>query len=132
MPEFTLAAACAAPAEEVWKLLHDPARFPEWWAGLDRVEHAPGAAEETFYRTAWPDFAYPTRVAARQEGRTIIVSCQVSHVDQEWVLEPDGAGCRVQVQVSYPEAEAGRLEQFQQEAGASLPRLIALAEASAA
>jgi uncharacterized protein YndB with AHSA1/START domain len=132
VPDFTLSAACAAPPEEVWKLLHDPARFPEWWAGLDRVERAPGAEEETFYRSAWPDFAYPTRVAARQEGRTIIVSCQVSHVDQEWVLEPDGAGCRVQVRVSYPEAEAARLEQFRQEAAGSLPRLVALAEASAA
>jgi uncharacterized protein YndB with AHSA1/START domain len=132
VPEFSLATTCAAPPEEVWKLLHDPARFPEWWAGLDRVEQAPDADEQTFYRSAWPDFAYPTRVAARQEGRTIIVSCQVSHVDQEWVLEPHGAGCRVQVRVTYPEAEAARLEQFQQEAGASLPRLVALAEASAA
>ena len=48
------------------------------------------------------------------------------------MLEPDGAGCRVQVRVSYPEAEAARLELFRQEAAGSLPRLVALAEASAA
>lgn len=27
-----------APPEEVWKLLYDPARFPEWWAGIAAVE----------------------------------------------------------------------------------------------
>ena len=34
MPGFTLTAAAAAPVEEVWKLLFDPTRFPEWWAGI--------------------------------------------------------------------------------------------------
>ena len=32
MPGFTLSARCQAPVEEVWKLLFDPARFPDWWA----------------------------------------------------------------------------------------------------
>ena len=96
------------------------------------MERAPDAAEQTFYRAAWPDFAYPTRVAARQEGRTIIVSCQVSTSTTSGCSSRTARGCRVQVRVTYPEAEAGRLEQFQQETGASLPRLVALAEASAA
>ncbi len=30
MPSFVLTARAQAPVEEVWKLLHDPARFPEW------------------------------------------------------------------------------------------------------
>ena len=31
-----------APVEEVWKLLYDPARFPEWWEGIEtRRAHAP-------------------------------------------------------------------------------------------
>ena len=33
MPGFALSAECGAPVEEVWKLLFDPARFPEWWVG---------------------------------------------------------------------------------------------------
>lgn len=35
--EFVLTARSQAPVEEVWKLLHDPARFPEWWAGIETV-----------------------------------------------------------------------------------------------
>ena len=27
-----------APVEEVWKLLYDPARLPEWWEGVETVE----------------------------------------------------------------------------------------------
>ena len=43
MPEFTLTARAAAPVEEVWKLLFDPTRFPEWWAGIETVQvESPG------------------------------------------------------------------------------------------
>src|SRR6185312_14618713 len=37
MPGFTLSGTARAPVEEVWKLLFDPTRFPEWWAGVERV-----------------------------------------------------------------------------------------------
>jgi uncharacterized protein YndB with AHSA1/START domain len=30
MPGFELSATSSAPVEEVWKLLFDPSRFPEW------------------------------------------------------------------------------------------------------
>ena len=44
MPAFTLTRHASAPVEEVWKLLHDPARFPEWWAGVETVRPArPGS-----------------------------------------------------------------------------------------
>ena len=129
MPGFELEAACAAPPSEVWKLLHDPSRFPEWWAGLARVE--PGDGESTFYRAAWPDFAYPTLVAARQEGRSIVVSCQVSDIEHEWVLEPAGGGCAIRVRVACPEPRRrSHLVDCRAETEASLPRLVALAEAS--
>ena len=43
MPGFTLSASCRAPVEEVWKLLFDPARFPDWWVGIETVhKDAPG------------------------------------------------------------------------------------------
>lgn len=38
MPGFEESAVCRAPGEEVRKLLYDPARFPEWWVGVARVE----------------------------------------------------------------------------------------------
>ena len=41
MPGFEESALCRAPAEEVWKLLHDPARYPEWWDGVERMEAGP-------------------------------------------------------------------------------------------
>ena len=38
MPTFDDSATTAAPVEEVWKLLYDPARIVEWWEGIERVE----------------------------------------------------------------------------------------------
>jgi len=49
MPGFALSAACRAPVEEVWKLLFDPARFPEWWVGIETVR-TDGPGEYT----QWP------------------------------------------------------------------------------
>jgi uncharacterized protein YndB with AHSA1/START domain len=55
MPEFEDRARSDAPPEEVWKLLYDPARFPDWWAGVGSVE--PGhAGEYTMYPQGYPDF----------------------------------------------------------------------------
>ncbi len=127
MPVIQLEADCAAPAEAVWKLLHDPARFPDWWAGLARV--AGEGDGTTFYRSAWPDFAYPTHVARGVDGRSIVVSCQISDIDHEWTLAPGpGGGCRIAVRVLCPDDQADRLEAVRAEAAASLPRLVSLAE----
>jgi len=41
MPSFRDTIIAAAPPEEVWKILYNPARFPEWLAGVETVE--PGA-----------------------------------------------------------------------------------------
>ena len=59
---FTMDAVCRAPAIEVFKILHDPSRIPDWWAGVDRVETGPDGTV-TRYTREWPDFAYPTAVA---------------------------------------------------------------------
>ena len=40
MQTFDQSAVSAAPPEEVWKLLYDPAEFPLWWAGTGSVEAA--------------------------------------------------------------------------------------------
>lgn len=129
MPAFEVSAVCRAPAEEIWKLLHDPARFPEWWSGLERVEAAGG--EVSRYMEAWPDFAYPTRVSSRREHGRVTVSCLLSDIRQEWTLSPDPDGCRVQVRVELPEGEAERLGPVRAEVQASLPRLLAAGERAA-
>jgi uncharacterized protein YndB with AHSA1/START domain len=60
MPSFQRATTAAAPPEEVWKVLYDPSRFPEWWAGVETVEvgtrpAGPGeSASYTMYPTGYP------------------------------------------------------------------------------
>ncbi len=127
MPEFTISAACQSPAEEVWKLLYDPHRFSEWWCGTERVEDVTGDSA-TRYMADWPDFPYPTRVTTRSDGVRVMISCLLSDIVQEWILEPDVGGCVVRLRVEVPEAEAVRLATVRDELERSMPRLIAAAE----
>jgi uncharacterized protein YndB with AHSA1/START domain len=129
MPEFAERSACAAPAEEVWKLLHDPARFPDWWAGTERVEPAADGSV-TRYLDGWPDFPMPTAISSRREGGCIVISCLRSDIEHEWTLEPAPAGCAVAVRVRIPEQEAARLDPVRAEVRASLARLVRVAEAA--
>jgi uncharacterized protein YndB with AHSA1/START domain len=128
MPEFSDRAPCRAPAEEVWKLLHDPARFPEWWAGTERVEPGDDGGV-TRYLDGWPDFPMPTAVAAGRDG-AIVISCLRSDIVHEWTLSPAPGGCDVAVRVTIPEEEAARLDAMRAEVGASLARLVEVAQAA--
>ena len=121
MPEFSERSHCRAPAEEVWKLLHDPARFPDWWAGTERVEPG-GDGAVTRYLDGWPDFPMPTAVTSRREAGAIVISCLRSDIVHEWTLSPAEDGCDVAVRVTIPEEEAARLDPVRAEVVASMPR----------
>ena len=65
MPSFVLTARAQAPVEEVWKLLHDPARFPEWWAGVETVR-PDGRDHFTLWPAGYPDFPMAQRLRTEQ------------------------------------------------------------------
>jgi uncharacterized protein YndB with AHSA1/START domain len=126
VPTFDDVAVTSAPAEEVWKALYDPARFPEWWAGIGTVEGADGD-RYTMYPEGYPDFPMPQTIrSARADGR-VTISCQVSDLVFEWRLSelPDG-GTRIAVHVDVPDAEAHRLDGQRAAIRESLARLAAL------
>jgi uncharacterized protein YndB with AHSA1/START domain len=128
MPSFRDRAPSAAAPEEVWKLLYDPARFPDWWAGIETVEvHDEG--RYTLYPVGYPVFPMAQLLdTAPLEGR-ITVSCLVSDLRFEWRLEPAGeGGTLITVEVEIPEAEAHRLEAQRTVISASLRRLARVAE----
>jgi uncharacterized protein YndB with AHSA1/START domain len=128
MPEFEDQARSDAPPEEVWKLLYDPARFPDWWAGVGSVEPGP-AGEFTIYPEGYPDFPMAQQLRVTESGVTI--SCLVSDLVFEWRLAKldGGAATSITVHVEIPEAEAHRLAAQQDVISKSLGRLAALAAA---
>jgi uncharacterized protein YndB with AHSA1/START domain len=136
VPTFDDAATTTAPVEEVWKLLYDPARFPEWWEGVGTVRApAPGdAGDYTMFPDGHPDFPMPQELRTDATGRRVTVSCLVSDLVFAWRLEPlpADAGTRISVHVEIPEQEAHRLDAQRGVAGASLRALAALASATAA
>src|SRR5271155_522674 len=125
MPEFEDAARSDAPPEDVWKLLYDPARFPDWWTGVASVETGE-AGGYTMYPQGYPDFPMAQRLHVTESAVTI--SCLVSDLVFEWRLVPldGGTATCISVHVQIPEAEARRLAAQQDVISQSLSRLAAL------
>jgi uncharacterized protein YndB with AHSA1/START domain len=130
MPEFDDAATTPAPVEEVWKLLYDPSRFPEWWCGMETVKrHAhEGRGDFTMFLEGYPDFPMPQELRSNLDGRRVTVSCLVSDLVFAWRLTPlDDDGTEIAVHVELPEHEAHRLEGQQAVVHESIASLAALA-----
>ncbi|MFA9271891.1 MAG: SRPBCC family protein [Baekduiaceae bacterium] len=127
MPSFDDTAVSAAPPEEVWKALYDPARFPEWFVGVERVR-SDGPDAYTMWPEGYPDFPMPQQIRSSRDDGRVTISCMVSDLIFEWRLrEADGGGTQVDVHVEIPEAEAYRLDDQRASVGASLRRLVELA-----
>ena len=130
MPSFHDTALSTAPPEEVWKLLYDPSRFPEWWTTIETVE-VTGEGEYTVYPEGYPDFPMAQLLDSRRDQQRVTVSCLVSDLRFEWRLEPSGEGTLINVDVEIPDAEAHRLDSQRDVIGASVRRLAELASATA-
>ena len=126
MPSFHDTVTAAAPPEEVWKLLYDPSRFAEWWAGVGTVD-VTGDAEYTMYPDGYPDFPMAQLLDTRREEQRVTVSCLVSDLRFEWHLAPDGSGTLITVDVEIPDAEADRLDTQREVISESMRRLAELA-----
>jgi uncharacterized protein YndB with AHSA1/START domain len=128
MPSFRDSAQSAAPPEEIWKLLYDPRRFPDWWAGIETVDlRADGNGDFTMYPEGYPDFPMGQVLDTRRDEQRVTVSCLVSDLRFEFRLEPRPGGTLVSVDVEIPAAEAHRLDTQRAVIATSLRRLADLA-----
>jgi uncharacterized protein YndB with AHSA1/START domain len=126
MPSFHDAATSQATPEDVWKLLYDPSRFPDWWAGVGTVEVG-GEDQYTMYPDGYPDFPMAQLLDTERDDQRVTVSCLVSDLRFEWRLEPAGTGTRITVEVDIPDAESHRLDTQREVISASLRQLAELA-----
>jgi uncharacterized protein YndB with AHSA1/START domain len=129
VPAFHDTTSSSAPPEEVWKLLYNPARFAEWWTGIEAVEIG-RAGRYTIHPEGYPDFPMAQLLNAQREQQRVTVSCLVSDLRFEWRLEPDEDGTRITVEVEIPEGEAHRLDGQREIIRTSMKRLAALAAES--
>jgi uncharacterized protein YndB with AHSA1/START domain len=126
VPSFHDSATSAAAPEDVWKLLYDPSRFPDWWAGIETVE-VTSDGEYTMFPDGYPEFPMAQLLDTHHEQHRVVVSCLVSDLRFEWRLEPAGDGTRITVDVEIPETEVDRLESQRQIISDSMSRLAQLA-----
>ena len=125
MPQIDDEVLVSAPLEEVWKLVHDPTRYPEWWTGIGSVEPAPDGF--TMYPDGWPDYPMPQRLSSSSADGRVTISCLVSDLEYRWQLTADGECTRVELHVAIPEVEASRLEVQTAAMSSALGRLARLA-----
>ena len=118
----------AAPAD-VWRVVSDPARLPQWWPGVSRVEEAsPEAWTKVLTspkgKSVRADY---TRLEA-EEARRLLWRHEVeaspferilAQSMTEIVLEPDDGGTRVEIAVSQQPRGWARLSPFQLRAAAT-------------
>ena len=127
MPSFHDTTTSAAPPEEVWKLLYDPSRFPDWWAGIGtvdvtgrrRVHDVPGRLSRL---PDGPAARHPTRRAARHASHAWSPTCASNGGSSQ-----HGEGTLITVDVEIPEAEAHRLESQREIISTSMQQLAQLA-----
>ena len=128
MPTFSMTTHTDGPVEEVWKLLHDPTRFPEWWDGIETVEVRTVAPDESAY-TIWPDGYpdFPMDQRMEEAPGRVTISCLVSDLMFTWRLREAGTGTDIDVLVELPEREAHRVPTQQRLMETSLATLTRLA-----
>jgi hypothetical protein len=125
MHVFDQSVVSAAAPEAVWKLLYDPARFPDWWAGIGSVE--PTSEGYTMYPDGYPDFPMPQTLAASRDAGMVTISCLVSDLHFTWLLTQADPGTVISVHVEIPDSEAHRLDSQRETIRQSLLRLAELA-----
>ena len=126
MPSFHDTTISAAPPEDVWKLLYDPSRFPDWWAGIETVD-VTSDGQYTMYPDGYPDFPMAQLLDTHQDQRRVTVSCLVSDLRFEWRLEAAGEGTRITVDVEIPDTEAHGLDTQRRIISTSMTKLAQLA-----
>jgi uncharacterized protein YndB with AHSA1/START domain len=131
MPTFEDHARSDARPEQVWKLLYDPARFPDWWAGIGTTEVDANRGGYTMYPEGYPDFPMAQLLDTRPDQSGVTISCLVSDLRFEWRLEAldGGRATAISVHVEIPDEEAHRLESQQDLIRRSVARLAELAAA---
>jgi hypothetical protein len=130
MQTFDQSTVSSAAPEEVWKLLYDPARFPEWWAGIGSVTNAGGTGDYTMFPDGYPDYPMPQTLETSRENGSVKISCLVSDLCFDWRLRASGTGTEIAVHVEIPDSEAHRLDAQREIISRSLTRLADLAAAT--
>lgn len=127
MLRFDHSATSEAPPEEVWKLLYDPARFTEWWEGMQTTQVGDG--EFVFTPDGQPDLQVPHLLDARHDEDAVVISCLRHDVVFEWRLTPapGRAGTHISVRLEAPDEKARIFENQRRAIATSVEQLAKLA-----
>lgn len=134
MLTFTDSLVAPVPPRTVWKILHDPGRFPEWWAGFASVEDGEAGftafLDPSLYQDMEPERPMAHSVRSHAGEDRVVISCLVADIEYDWRLAAldGGRSTHIEVEVAVPERRSNRFELLRTIMGASIRRLAHLAE----
>lgn len=114
MASWTQQALIEAPVSEVWEMLCDPLRSPEWAEEVIKVTGEPVKIEKgsTYQVTARGPLGMkgttPFRVEELEDLRELKMQCQVSGFYSHWRLTDAQGGTFTEVEMGVEEIEAKR------------------------
>jgi uncharacterized protein YndB with AHSA1/START domain len=118
-----------ASAADVWRVVSDPARLPQWWPGVSRVEDASPEAwtkvlTSSKGKSVRADYTrLEAQEACRLRWRHEVEESPFERIlaesTTEIVLEPEDGGTRVEIAVSQQPRGWARLSPFQLRAAAT-------------
>jgi uncharacterized protein YndB with AHSA1/START domain len=126
MPEIDGTVLVAAPLEDVWKLVHDPLRYPEWWSGVGATE-VTANDRYTMWPAGYPDYPMAQALQSTSADRRVTISCLVSDLEFRWQLEARGESTKVISHITIPPAESARVDAQHRALQSALARLALLA-----
>lgn len=75
MKEFSATTTIAAPPEQIWSILTDASRYPEWEPTVDRIEGTIAHGNKiTAYTKLSPGRAFPVTVSTFEPGKKMVWS----------------------------------------------------------
>jgi hypothetical protein len=90
MSSWRQQALIEAPVEDVWQLIADPTRYPEWGANVVAVTGEAEVSREDTFRLRSRDLGIETettfRVVELEEMREIKLRCETSGYYSRWLL----------------------------------------------
>jgi uncharacterized protein YndB with AHSA1/START domain len=109
--------------DEVWRVVSDPGRLPDWWPGVTRVEDASAAAWTTVLssgkgKAVRADYtrveaSEPERLVWRQELAATPFERILAEATTSLELAPDDGGTRVVIEFDQKPRGWARLAPFQ-------------------
>ena len=120
MSAYRAQAHLAAPLQEVWALVGDPATYPDWWPVAVEIRGDTFEVGDVYYQVlgiAGRRLEYNRIIDRRDELKELSWHCPTTGGYQHWVLTDAQGGTFVDMEMGIKDPESSRFALFDKTVG---------------